>query len=215
MAVRRSKPSTRPAPVAQKPAKTARFVDLVKICGAPEVVDLWTAPEDNPQLQSAVRQNRVLTILRKQSGKDYGLVGFVRERNVSYVIFEKAVTKFAGKHIVGIKYDLIRPSPPQGRIVQPETGKNDSSKSRTGPVSHRETRLEREPSVARKTPSTPQRRKFQAVIRLTATQEVRVEVEAADSAEAKAKALAQTATSSFSPETIARRVKRLGLIKPK
>lgn len=141
-------------------------------------------------------------------------MGFVRERNVSYVIFQKPLTKFTGRRIVGINYALMRPSAPQGRIVQPPSGKNGSSKSRTVPISHPVTDAKRERLPSEKTTDPkPTQRKFRAVITFTASKEVTVEVEAESGAEAKKKALWLCETPTFPAEAIVRRLKRLSPVK--
>jgi hypothetical protein len=59
-------------------ANTVRFIELVKQCGQPVTMTLWTKPEANPALQKAIKENRVLTIGQaKGAKKDFGTIGFV------------------------------------------------------------------------------------------------------------------------------------------
>jgi hypothetical protein len=60
------------------PTKQIRFVALVKSCGKPEAVTLWTKPEENPAFMKAVRSNRVLTVTPKRVGShsNAGEIGF-------------------------------------------------------------------------------------------------------------------------------------------
>ena len=52
-----------------------------------------------------VREERVLSLKQEPTGtkKDFGTVGFLQEKYVSYLIFPKPLTPFAGKRVVGIK----------------------------------------------------------------------------------------------------------------
>jgi hypothetical protein len=89
--------------------KTIRFTKLVEHCGRPQVVTIWTAPKENPSFQRAVRENRVLTVRQDATGakKDYGRIGFFRERGVSLLVFPKALPK-SNAQVIGIKYELVR-----------------------------------------------------------------------------------------------------------
>src|SRR4051812_689097 len=101
---------------------TARFAAVVEVAGKPEVVSLWTKPERDKKFMAAVRQNRVMTIKQATVGsaKDFGVVGFLREKNSSYLVFPKSLGAFTDRRIVGIKYELIQTPGPLGRIIKPE-----------------------------------------------------------------------------------------------
>ena len=99
---------------------TARFVAVVEQAGAPEQVIPWKDPARDPKFQKAIREDRVMTITLPAGGskKDFGVVGFEREKNAAFVIFPKSLKQFAGKRIVGIKYDLLAPPKPAGKPVK-------------------------------------------------------------------------------------------------
>jgi hypothetical protein len=111
---------------------TVRFAKVVQAAGKPEVVSLWIKPERDKTFMSAVRQNRVMTVKQETVGsaKDFGIVGFLREKNVSYLIFPNSLKKFEDRRIVGIKYDLIETPAPIGRVIKPEP----ASKPRHGKI---------------------------------------------------------------------------------
>jgi hypothetical protein len=46
-----------------------RFRDLVKTAGAPEAKSLWTDPKHDRNFMRAVKQNRVLTVVRESKTK--------------------------------------------------------------------------------------------------------------------------------------------------
>jgi len=88
--------------------KTARFSQLIKKCGNPQVYTLWKKPSDDPHLQSQIKNNRVMTILKSESGTDFGIVGFKERREARCLIFPKSLKRFAEKRIIGIDWSLVR-----------------------------------------------------------------------------------------------------------
>lgn len=114
-------------------SKVARFKDLVAKCGTPEAYTPWVDPKRDPHFQAAWRENRVLTIQQNIAGhgKDFGMVGFRREPNVSYLLFPKPLTGFEGRKVVGIAYDAVH-TPPRGPVVKPSAARK-KSQSRPSP----------------------------------------------------------------------------------
>lgn len=98
--------------------KTARFADVVKQSGAPEVYLLWVPPKEDKSFQRALKEQRIMTVHQELVGtkKDFATVGFTEEANAQYLVFPKSVKRFADRHVVGINYDLLarqsRPSLP-------------------------------------------------------------------------------------------------------
>ena len=88
--------------------KTARFVAVVKGCGRPQTYMLWQAPSKDRRLQSAVKQNRVMTVLRSDAGSEFGCVGLVERPQAIYLEFPKSLKRFADQRIVGIKWELAK-----------------------------------------------------------------------------------------------------------
>ena len=144
--------------------KTARFKDLVAKCGTPEAYTPWVDPKRDPHFQSAWRENRVLTIQQNTDTRDFGVVGFRKQDNVSYLLFPKPLTEFEGRKIVGIAYDAVH-TPPRGPVVKP--------------------------SVAKKRPphASPGTRNFSVTVCITAKIEYTETVNATSSAAAKKEAL--------------------------
>jgi hypothetical protein len=87
--------------------KTARFAAVIEACGAPQVYTLWQAPEKDRRLQTQLRQARVMTIQRTESGTEFGCVGFVERKGAIYLTFPKSLKRFADQRIVGIKWELV------------------------------------------------------------------------------------------------------------
>jgi hypothetical protein len=88
--------------------KTARFAAVVEACGAPQVYIPWQSPKKDRRLQAQIRQDRVLTIQKSESGSDFGWVGLIERKGVRYLIFSKSLKRFADQRIVGIKWELVK-----------------------------------------------------------------------------------------------------------
>ena len=88
--------------------KTARFSQVIEDCGKPQVYTLWLKPSADRQLQAQIKKNRVVTILKSESGTDFGMVGFKESREARYLIFSKSLKRFAEKRIIGIDWALVR-----------------------------------------------------------------------------------------------------------
>ena len=88
--------------------KTARFTQVVEGCGKPQVYTLWQKPSSDRHLQSQLKNNRVMTIVKSPSGTDFGIVGLKESKEARYLIFPKSLKRFAGMRIVGIDWALVR-----------------------------------------------------------------------------------------------------------
>lgn len=101
--------------------KTARFDALVQSSGQPEAVTLWTKPEDDKAFMRAVREHRVLTLVQGNVGarKDFGLVGFTKQKNASYLVFPNRLALPPETKVVGIKYERLAATHPKGPVFKP------------------------------------------------------------------------------------------------
>jgi len=88
--------------------KTKRFADLVEDAGKPEVYTLWQKPAQDRHLQSEIKNHRVMTIQKSESGSEFGMVGFKETKGVSYLVFPKSLKRFENNRIVGINWDLVK-----------------------------------------------------------------------------------------------------------
>jgi hypothetical protein len=87
--------------------KTARFSQIIENCGKPQVYTLWQKPSADRHLNAQVKRNRVMTILKSESGTDFGIVGLKESKEARYLIFPKSLTRFAGKRIIGIDWAFV------------------------------------------------------------------------------------------------------------
>ena len=88
--------------------KTTRFSQIIEKCGKPQVYTLWQKPSTDRHLQAQIKKSRVMTILKSDSGTDFGIVGFKESKEARYLIFPKSLKRFAEKRIIGIDWALVR-----------------------------------------------------------------------------------------------------------
>ena len=87
--------------------KTTRFAEVVEKSGKPQVYTLWQKPSKDRHLQSQLKNYRVMTILKNESGTDFGIVGLKESKDARYLIFPKSLKRFAEKRIIGINWDAV------------------------------------------------------------------------------------------------------------
>ena len=87
--------------------KTARFSQIIESCGKPQVYTLWQKPSADRHLQAQIKKTRVMTILKSESGTDFGIVGLKESKQARYLIFPKSLKRFAAKRIVGIDWAFV------------------------------------------------------------------------------------------------------------
>jgi hypothetical protein len=87
--------------------KTVRFSQVVEKCGKAQVYTLWQKPSADRHLQAQLRNNRVMTVQKTESGTDFGVIGFKERKGASYLVFVKSLKRFADKRIVGIDWALV------------------------------------------------------------------------------------------------------------
>ncbi|MDB6032799.1 MAG: hypothetical protein JWM16_3137 [Verrucomicrobiales bacterium] len=151
--------------------KMARFTAVVEASGRPQTMVLWQDPKKDPGFQSALQQDRIMTVLREPKGKEYGVAGFKRSKTATYLLFPRKLDSFEGKRIVGIKYEQLAPTSPVGKPLA------KSQKTRGAA-----------PEPAPVVPK--QNRQYEVTLRITAVAEESFLVEAGGNAEAKRAALA-------------------------
>jgi hypothetical protein len=88
--------------------KAKRFADIVESAGKPEPCTLWQKPTQDRHLQSEIKNNRVMTILKTEAGSEFGVVGFRESKGAGYLIFPKSLKRFENRRIVGINWDLVK-----------------------------------------------------------------------------------------------------------
>jgi hypothetical protein len=87
--------------------KTVRFADVAEKTGRPETYTLWQKPTADRHLQSQIKNNRVMTIQRSESGTQFGIVGFKQAKRANYLVFPKSLKRFENRRVVGINWNLV------------------------------------------------------------------------------------------------------------
>jgi hypothetical protein len=88
--------------------KTARFSHVIEKCGKPQVYTLWQKPSTDRHLQAQLKNNRVMTILKTESGTDFGIAGFKERKGATYLVFPKSLKQFTDRRVIGIDWKLVR-----------------------------------------------------------------------------------------------------------
>jgi hypothetical protein len=88
--------------------KTIRFSQIVEECGQPNVYTLWEKPAADRRFQVQLKNNRVMTIQKSESGTDFGIIGFKERKGARYLVFPKSLKQFADKRGIGIDWTLVR-----------------------------------------------------------------------------------------------------------
>ena len=87
--------------------KKVRFSQVTEKCGKPGVYTLWQKPSADRHLQAQLKNNRVMTILKTESGTDFGIAGFKEKKGATYLVFPKSSKSFVDKRVVGIDWTLV------------------------------------------------------------------------------------------------------------
>ena len=88
--------------------KTVRFSQIVEECGQPNVYTLWEKPAADRRFQAQLKNNRVMTIQKSESGTDFGIIGFKERTGARYLVSPKSLKQFADKRVIGIDWTLVR-----------------------------------------------------------------------------------------------------------
>jgi hypothetical protein len=90
--------------------RIARFADVIAHAGPPKPHTLWRSPANDRAFQTALKNCRVLTVHQSNVGskKDYGAVGYEKDPHALFLVFPRSLKRFAGKRIVGIRYDQLQ-----------------------------------------------------------------------------------------------------------
>jgi hypothetical protein len=88
--------------------RTIRFSHIVEECGQPNVYTLWEKPAADRRLQAQLKNNRVMTVQKSESGTDFGIIGFKERKGARYLVFLKSLKQFADKRVIGIDWARVR-----------------------------------------------------------------------------------------------------------
>lgn len=125
--------------------KTVKFSEVVKKCGEPSVYLAWVDPARDKALQRALAGHRVMTLHQELHGgkKDFGSVGFLKDRHAQLLVFPKSLRRFSGRKVIAIDYSLIAKDPSGTNAGSPEVTRKENRPVRARPTAERETKISR------------------------------------------------------------------------
>jgi hypothetical protein len=168
--------------------KMIRFDDLVRGSGMPRTITLWGKPQDDPWLNGAIKQNRVLTVVQERGKKDHGLVGLKLLPGALFLEFPRPLPRDEDARVIGINYQLIA----EPTVPEKDRPKPSKPAERTpSPPKPVET-PPREPVVQK-----PKVHEFIVRVRRTATVEDEIKVKALDRPAAERLALERAKLKEF------------------
>ena len=88
--------------------KTIRFSQIVEEYGQPNIYTLWQKPAADRRFQAQLKNNRVMTVQKSESGTDFGIIGFKERNGARYLVFPKSLKQFADKRVIGIDWARVR-----------------------------------------------------------------------------------------------------------
>jgi hypothetical protein len=188
-------------------AKQVRFAKLVEAGGTPKTYLPFGDIEKDTTFMRAVKEHRVVTIKQEPTSKqkDFGVVDFLKEKYVTYLVFPKSIDQFSGQRVVGIKYDLLASAEvvafgaPQ-KLTKPapkrEPPPKEKPKVEEPKVELAVEEKPKPPPPPKKEKPKPQPKRFNVHVRITSVEDKDVEVTAWNAAEAKIKARDQIEASS-------------------
>ena len=88
--------------------KTIRFSQIVEECGQPNIYTLWQKPAADRRFQAQLKNNRVMTVQKSESGTDFGIIGFKKRKGGRYLVSPKSLKRFVDKRVIGIDWAQVR-----------------------------------------------------------------------------------------------------------
>ena len=180
--------------------KQVRFGKIVEAGGKPEAYLAFSDPDKDPSFMRAAKESRVVTIKQEPTSKrkDFGIVGYVKEKYATYLIFPKSLQEFSGQRVIGIDYSILQSADVRvgGKVPAPRK-KPEAKKEKTRSAAILKPELAKRPPKPEPKPekTKPQPKRFTVEIQITTVDRKEVEVTAWNQAEAKANAVREIQTS--------------------
>src|SRR5437899_12427740 len=80
--------------------ETIRFSQIVKERGQPNVYTLWEKPSADRRFRAQLKNSRVMTVQKSESGTDFGIIGFKETKGARYLVFPKSLKGSADKRVI-------------------------------------------------------------------------------------------------------------------
>jgi hypothetical protein len=181
--------------------KQVRFGKIVETGGKPEAYLAFSDPDKDPSFVRAAKESRVVTIKQEPTSKrkDFGIVGYVKEKYATYLIFPKSLKEFDGQRVIGIDYSILQSADVRigGKVPAPRK-KPETKKERTRSAAIPKPKPPKPAPKSEPKPEKPkpQPKRFRVEIQITTVDRKEVEVTAWNQSEAKANAIREVEASS-------------------
>jgi len=178
--------------------KQVRFGKIVEAGGRPEAYLAFSDPAKDASFMRAAKDSRVVTIKQEPTShrKDFGIVGYVKEKYATYLIFPKSLRDFDGQRVIGIDYSILQSADVRvGGKVEAPRKKAEPKKSKAAAISRPEPRRPVPKSEPKPEKPKPQPKQFRVELQITAVDRKEIAVTAWNQTEAKKNAIREMATS--------------------
>jgi hypothetical protein len=178
--------------------KQVRFGKIVEAGGKPEAYLAFSDPDKDPGFMRAAKESRVVTIKQEPTSKhkDFGIVGYVKEKYATYLIFPKSLREFDGQRVIGIDYSILQSADVRigGKVPAPRK-KLEPKKEKAKSAAIPKPEPPRPASKPKPEKPKPQPKRFTVEVQITTVNRKELEVTAWDQAEAKANAIREVEAS--------------------
>jgi len=178
--------------------KQVRFGKIVEAGGKPEAYLAFSDPDKDASFMRAAKESRVVTIKQDPTStrKDFGTVGYLKEKYATYLIFPKRLREFSGQRVIGIDYSILQSADVRigGKVRAPRKQLESKKQKTTSAAIPKPEPPKPEPKLKPEKPK-PQPKRFTVEVQITTVDRKQIEVTAWNQAEAKANAIRKIQTS--------------------
>jgi len=180
--------------------KQVRFGKIVETGGKPEAYLAFSDPARDPSFMRAAKESRVVTIKQEPTSKhkDFGIVGYVKEKYATYLIFPKSLREFDGQRVIGIDYSILQSADVRigGKVPAPRRKPEPKKeKAKSAAIPKPEPSKPAPKSEPKPEKPKPQPKRFRVEVQITTLDEKEIEVTAWNQAEAKTGAVREVEAS--------------------
>jgi hypothetical protein len=175
-----------------KNVKQVRFAKIVETGGKPEAYLAFSDPDRDPHFMRAAKEPRVVTVKQDPTSnrKDFGIVGYVKEKYATYLIFPKSLRQFKGQRVIGIDYSILESADVRigGKVSAPRK-KPAPKKAKSAAIGKAKPPVPVAKSEPKPEKPKPQPKRFRVELQITTVHRKEIEVTAWNRVEAKKNAI--------------------------
>ena len=178
--------------------KQVRFGKIVEAGGKPEAYLAFSDPDKDSSFMGAAKESRVVTLKQDPTStrKDFGTVGYLKEKYATYLIFPKSLREFSGQRVIGIDYSILQSADVRigGKVPAPRKQLEPKKRKARSAAIPKPEPPKPEPKLKPEKPK-PQPKRFTVEVQITTVDRKEIEVTAWNQTEAKANALREVEAS--------------------